>query len=31
MGGFILLGIFFVNWTFKPKDMPSSENGYQGT
>lgn len=30
-GGFIILGIFFVNWTFKPKDMSSSENGYQGT
>ncbi|MGI8383975.1 DMT family transporter [Robertmurraya sp. P23] len=30
-GGFILLGIFFVNWTFKPKDLSSSQNGYQGT
>ncbi|MGG7619108.1 DMT family transporter [Bacillus coreaensis] len=30
-GGLIILGIFFVNWSFKPKDMPSSQNGYQGT
>jgi probable blue pigment (indigoidine) exporter len=30
-GGFILLGIFFVNWTFQPKEYPSSQNNYQGT
>lgn len=30
-GMFILLGIFFVNWTFKPKANSSSQKEYQGT
>jgi drug/metabolite transporter (DMT)-like permease len=30
-GCFILLGIFFVNWTFKPKEYSRSQKGYHGT